>query len=96
MRTGDIKSVTAGVNDVIDTCTLANIIQVAAAENGDRRLRSELLQRLSHRIGKPRVLWMADDRRKGAVVVKRNGDSTAGTSDLLNVFECRWNHIRCK
>ena len=96
MRTRDIKSVTAGVNDVIDTCTLANIIQVAAAENGDRCLGSELLQRLSHRIGKPRVLWMADDQRKRAVVVKKDGDSSAGTSDLLNVFECRWNHIRCK
>src|SRR5205085_2931876 len=87
MRTRDIKSVTAGVNDVIDTCTLANIIQVAAAENGDRCLGSELLQRLSHRIGKPHVPWMADDQRKRAVVVKKNGDSTGGTSDLLNVLD---------
>ena len=46
-----------------------NIIKVATAEDGDRRLQDQRLQRLAHGIREQRVLGMTDDRRKGAVIV---------------------------
>src|SRR5581483_3776115 len=39
---GDIKTVAAGVDDCVDAHALADVFQIATAENGDRRFCSQL------------------------------------------------------
>ena len=95
-RAGDIKSVAASVNDRADVHTLTNVIQIPTAEDRDRRLHDQRLQRLPHGIREQRFLRLTDDRRKGAVIVEKNGELPVAASDLLNVLQRRRNHTNSR
>lgn len=93
MRSGDIESVTAGVNNRIDAHALANILEIAPAQDRHRQFSHQRAENCPHRVGKHSLLWTAHDRRQRPVVIEKNGQRTiVRTSDFLNVIERTGNH----
>src|SRR5437660_6555489 len=84
-RSGDIKSVTASVNNSTDTNTVADIFEFPATEDCDRHFRRERAQDCPSRIHKHRLVRPTDNRRKRAVVIEKNRKAAvAPASDFFN------------
>src|SRR5438034_1755350 len=71
-RSGDIKSVTASVNNSTDTNTVADIFDFPATEDCDRHFRRERAQDCPSGIHKHGLVRPTDNRLKRAVVVEKS------------------------
>ena len=93
-RSGNIKSVAAGVNDPIYGDPLANVFEFPATEDCDRHFRRECAQDCPSGIHKHRLLRLTNNRGKRAVVVEKNRKAAvARASDFFNVLKCGRKHV---